>query len=120
MAVNALNPGYRGEVRDAEENFHGNRVVYVHWEEHLMFCAALAFPLPPQMPFGALVGEVLPQFYGPHPQFKEIDWAQVRWTLNGEDFTPDLEKSLDDNGITHKSLLRFWTPGLDGHQGSAS
>ena len=81
---------------------------------------ALAFPLPPQMPFGALVGEVLPQFYGPHPQFKEIDWAQVRWTLNNEDFTPDLEKSLDDNGITHKSLLRFWTPGLDGHQGSAS
>jgi phenol/toluene 2-monooxygenase (NADH) P4/A4 len=38
----------------------------------------------------------------------------VRWTLDGEDFVPDMEASLGDQGIGHKSLLRFWTPGLDG------
>jgi phenol hydroxylase P4 protein len=38
----------------------------------------------------------------------------VRWTLDGEEFVPTwTEKSLGDQGIGHKSLLRFWTPGLD-------
>ena len=57
MTVTAIVPDYadRVEVADAPEKFHGNIVVYVHWEQHLSFCAALAFPLPPAMPFGALV-----------------------------------------------------------------
>lgn len=114
MAVVALKPDYRGEVLDAVENFHGNQLVYLHWEEHLMFCAALAFPLPPQMPFGALVAELLPQFYGPHPDFEKIDWSAVRWNIDGEDVVPNMEASLADNGVGHKSLIRFWTPGLNG------
>ena len=46
MAVVALKDGYTGEVRDRVENFHGNWVTYLHWEDHLSFCAALAFPFP--------------------------------------------------------------------------
>ena len=88
MAVTALKPGYEGANADAVENFHGNQLVYLHWEKHLSFCAALAFPLPPQMPFGAIVGELLPEFYGPHPDFEKIDWSQVTWELDGEPFTP--------------------------------
>lgn len=116
MAVNALAPGYKGEVLDRVENFHGNQVVYLHWEDHLMFCAALAFPLPPAMPFGALVAEIIPQFYGMHPDFKQIDWSAVQWQIDGKEVAPDLEKSLADNGVGHKSLIRFWTPGLKGYQ----
>ena len=88
MPVTALKPGYTGENLDARENFGPNQLVYLHWEQHLMFCAALAFPLPPEMPFGAVVGELLPQFYAPHPDFEKIDWSAVRWNLDGEDFTP--------------------------------
>jgi phenol hydroxylase P4 protein len=106
--------------RDHVDNFHGNRVVYLHWEQHLSFCAAMAFPLPPPMPFAALVGELLPQFYGMHPDFAKIDWAKATWTLDGKPFTPALDKSLEENGIGHKSLLRFQTPGLDGYQHTAS
>ena len=53
MSVTAIAPDYEKyvEFRDVEKNFHGNRVVYVHWEEHLSFCSAIAFPLPPAMPF---------------------------------------------------------------------
>ena len=120
MATVALRPGYAGPNRDAVEHFHGNIVVYIHWEEHLSFCAALAFPLPPTMPFGAVSGELLPEYYGSHPDFGHIDWPQVRWELDGKPFLPVPEAPIGDQGFDHKSLLRFWTPGLHGYQGSRS
>lgn len=120
MATVALTEDYHGPVLDKEENFHGNRVIYVHWEEHLMFCAALAFPFPPGMPLGAVFNDVLPQFYGLHPDWKDIDWSEARFELDGQPFTPDMSKSLDEQGFHHKSLLRFWTPGLNGWKGTAS
>lgn len=111
---------YKQEPRDKVENFHGNQVVYFHWEEHLSFCAAIAFPLPPDMPWKAVLGELLPDHYGSHPDFDEIEWFDVRWQLNGEEWEPDPEKSLKELGVDHKSLIRFWTPGLDGYKGSSS
>ncbi len=122
MSVVALDKQYadKVEIRDRLENFHGNQVVYVHWEDHLMFCAALAFPLPPGMPFGALVKEILPTYYGMHPDFAKIDWSKVRWMIDGIETSPRLEASLQDNGVGHKSIIRFWTPGLDGYKHSRS
>lgn len=119
MSVVALNE-YDVEPRDLEKNFHGNRLTYIHWEDHLSFCAALAFPFPPDMPFGAILQEIIPTFYGMHPDFAKIDWAKVKWQLDGKDFTPDPAKSLGEQGFRHKSLLRFWTPGLTGPRGSCS
>ncbi|MES9840641.1 MAG: phenol hydroxylase subunit P4 [Candidatus Thiodiazotropha endolucinida] len=122
MAVVALKPGYADavEIRDRKENFHGNQVVYLHWEEHLSFCAATAFPLPPEMPFGALVEQLIPQYYGMHPDFGLIDWDRVEWKINGEASTPDMGKSLAENGVDHKTLICFRTPGLNGYKGSCS
>ncbi len=114
MSVRAITDDYRPEVRDAEANFHGNRVVYFHWEEHLMFCAAMAFPLPPDMAWGAVANELLPAHYGKHPDWKSVDLSQTRWTLDGKPFTPRADATLDELGVRHKSLLRFWTPGLHG------
>ena len=120
MPVNAIREDYRFPAKDAEANFHGNRVVYVGWDHHMMFCAPVAFPLPPDMPFGALVGEVLPNAFGMHPDFPQIDWDKVEWKLNGNSFTPDMAASLDANGVKHKSALRMRTPGLEGIGGSGS
>jgi len=120
MSVRAIVDDYadRVPVLDTEANFHGNRVVYLHWEEHLSFCAALAFPLPPAMPWGALLEQIIPTYYGMHPDFKKIDWSQVKWTIDGKELTPDPAKSLEENGVRHKSLIRFWTPGLNGYNGA--
>jgi phenol hydroxylase P4 protein len=106
--------GYVDIVRDKVENFHGNQVVYIGWDDHLLFSAAQAFPLPPAMPFKALVFEVMPSVFNHHPDFKDIDWAAVEWVVDGESFVPDMEGSLGDNGVGHKSLIRFKTPGLLG------
>lgn len=119
MAVKAIGE-YPVLPRDVKENFHGNIMVIVGWDKHLMIDAPMAFPLPPDMPFGALVKEVMPAAFAPHPEWSQIDWDKVNWLLNGEPFTPDMEKSLADNGIDHKSVIRLQTPGLNGIQGSGS
>jgi len=119
VAINARKD-YIDNDRDAVENFHGNQVVYIDWDKHRLFCAALAFPLPSAMPFAALVGELIPSVWGSHPLFKAIDWANVEWVLDDEAFVPDQSASLADNGIGHKSLLRFVTPGDDGIAGTGS
>lgn len=117
MAIIAKD-GYVDIVRDKVENFHGNQVVYVSWDDHLLFCAAQAFPLPPEMPFQALVSEVMPPVFSWHEEFERVDWSKVKWNLDGEDFVPDMEKSLAENGVVHKSLIRFKTPGLNGINGT--
>lgn len=120
MPVIALAPGYEDhiEIRDAEKNFHGNIIVYVHWEEHISFCAALTFPLPPDMSFGALISEVIAPHYAAHPDAAHVDWDKVQWKIDGKAVTPDLSTSLRENGVGHKSLIRFWTPGLNGYKGT--
>ena len=122
MSVTAITPDYQKhiEFRDLEKNFHGNRLVYVHWEEHLSFCSAIAFPLTGAMPFSAFVDEVIKPHYAAHPDAGNIDWAKVVWMIDGVKTMPDMSKSLEENGMRHKSLVRFWTPGLNGFKGSAS
>jgi phenol hydroxylase P4 protein len=122
VSINAISPDYESHIvfRDAEQNFHGNHVIYVHWEQHLSFCSAIAFPLPPAMPFAAFVEEVIKPHYAAHPDAAHVDWSKVVWMIDGEKTAPDFSKSLAENGIQHKSLVRFWTPGLDGYKSSAS
>ncbi len=114
MAVVALRPGYTGEVADREANFHGNRLVYVHWEGHLNYCAPLCFPLPPAMPFGALVSDVMGPIYSLDPAWAGVGWDRARWTLDGVRFSPDFARGLGEQGVGHKSVLRFWTEGASG------
>lgn len=111
---------YRGTPKDVEENFHGNQLVYIGWEQHLMFCAPVCLPLPPEMPFGALIKDVLPGVYGSHPDWEHIDWEQVEWQMDDKAFKPDMEAGLKDQGIGHKSVIRFRTPGLNGIEGTAT
>jgi phenol hydroxylase P4 protein len=116
MAITAKD-GYVDIVRDKIENFHGNQLVYIAWDDHLLFSAAQAFPLPPEMPFQALVSEVMPTVFNHHPDFRAIDWKTVEWVVDGDSVVPEMEHSLNDNGVGHKSLIRFKTPGLNGING---
>ena len=118
MSVVAIAP-YEFTPRDVRENFPAP-LLYIGWEDHLMFCAPVCLPLPPDMPFGALPTAVLPGIYGEHPDFAQIDWSQVQWLKSGQPWTPDPAKSLADNGLTHKDAIRFRTPGLTGIKGSFS
>lgn len=118
MSTVSLHP-YAFAPRDVRGNFPAP-LLYIGWEEHLMFCAPFCLPLPPDMPFGALPTQVLPGIYGEHPDFERIDWSQVQWFRSGQPWTPDPAKSLAENGLGHKDAIRFRTPGLTGIEGSFS
>lgn len=113
MSVTAIGE-YPPIIKDGVENFHGNIMVIIGWDRHVMVSSPMAFPLPPGMPFGALVAEVIPAAYGPEPDFGSIEWDKTEWLLDDGPFSPDFDKSLEENGIGHKSVVRFKTPGLNG------
>ena len=120
MTVAAITDEYTGERLDRVENFHGKQLVHIAWDYHLMFCAPFAFPLPPGMLFEALLEQVIPAAFSQHPDFARIDWDEAKWYLNGEPFDPKPDVSLFDQGVDHKSIIRFATPGLDGIKGSGT
>lgn len=120
MPVAAIIDDYIGERLDRVENFNGNQVVYVGWDHHLMFCAPVAFATPPDTPFSTLLSEMIPGAFSLHPDFSQVEWDKVQWHLNGDSFQPDPDKSLIEQGVDHKSIIRFATPGLDGLKGSGS
>ena len=120
MAVAAITPDYHGKYRDQLGNFHGNQILNLAWDRHQMFCSPVALPVPPDMPFRKVIEELIPGAYSLHPEFGDIDWSAAQWHLNGEPFTPNMDVSLADQGIDHKSIVRFATPGLNGIKGSGN
>jgi phenol hydroxylase P4 protein len=120
MSVTAITPGYTGIIKDRVENFHGQQLLYIGWEGHLMYCAPLCIPVLPSLPFATLRDEIIPKLYELHPEAAKIDWGAAEWFLSGKPFAPDPAKSLADNGLGHKSVIRFRTPGLKGINGSCS
>jgi len=118
MSVTAV-AEYDLPVKYARETFPAP-LLYIGWEDHLLFCAPFCLPLPPETPFGALASAVLPGIYGYHPDFAKIDWATVQWFKSGQPWQPDPSKSLAENGLQHKDVIRFRTPGLTGIGGSCS
>lgn len=95
-------------------------LLYIGWEDHLMFCAPHCVPAPADLAFGDFMPATLEQMYSAHPDFKSINWDEVSWMKNGSPWAPQKDQSLSQNGIGHKDVLRFRTPGLTGINGSFS
>jgi phenol hydroxylase P4 protein len=119
MTTTAITPDYHGTLKDTVDHFHGNQILNIGWDQHLMFATPMCIPVPAGMPFGALVQQVLPSLFGQHPQFAQIDWERTQWLRSGEPFAPDMARSLADNGLGHKAMLRFKTPDQTGLAGVA-
>lgn len=116
MAVKSLTP-YPFAPKDTVDKFPAP-LLYIGWDDHKMFCSPVCVPMPPNTTFRELVQGTLPSVYSAHPDFSRIDWSQAEWFLSGQPFTPDMDKTLSEHGIGHKSALRFRTPGLTGLEAS--
>jgi phenol hydroxylase P4 protein len=118
MPTIAIKP-YEFAPADSADRFHGLQVLYVGWEDHLMFCAPFAFLLPPDMPFSEVIAKPISDAFAYHPEFSRINWSEVQWLKSGQPWTPDPAKSLAENGLRHKDSLKFRTPGLNGLMGAS-
>ena len=119
MTTRAIRPGYMGDLKDSVEHFHGKQLLNIVWDRHLMFATPMCIPVPPDMPFGALVEHVLPGLFGQHPDFQQINWQTVEWQRSDEPFHPQAALSLVANGLDHKAFLRMLTPDLHGLAGAS-
>jgi phenol hydroxylase P4 protein len=107
-------------MKDSLDKFHGNQLVYIYWYGHILEASPKAFPLPPEMPFGAIISDLIPLIYKIEPDFKNLDFDKVEviWEIDGKIVTPDFSKSLKENGVGHKSFIQFRTPSLTGKIGA--
>jgi phenol hydroxylase P4 protein len=118
MSVCSLKP-YAIEPKDSRDKFPAP-LLFIGWEHHHMFCAPVCIPVPGQTIFRTFTDEILQEIYGAHPEFTSIDWKAVTWLKSGKVFTPRFDFSLAENGLGHKDVIRFKTPGLNGIKGSNS
>lgn len=93
-------------------------LLYIAWDEHMIFAAPIVQLLSLDTSFDDLMHKVLPALYGAHPDFARIRWEQVQWFRGSTMFSPRPSGTLAEHGFTHKSVLRFRTPGLEGLRGS--
>ena len=119
MAVQALKD-YKFSPADSQDKFHGGQLLYVGWDDHLMFCSPVAYCLPPTTVFRDLCEKMLATTYGYHPDWAQVDFGKATWLKSGQPFVPDMSKTLAENGLRHKDILRLQTPGLKGIAGSCS
>lgn len=117
MTVKAL-AEYSYPSSDALANYKGKQLLYVNWEQHRMFSRPFVLALPPETMFSMIIEKYITDCYSYHPDFAQIAWSKVVWQNSNTVFTPDPARSLRDNGIGHKDLIRFTTPGLNGLAGS--
>jgi phenol hydroxylase P4 protein len=103
---------YVGVPRDLVANFNGKQLVYVSWDQHLLFAAPFLLCVSPQMLFKEMVEGPLKMLVQPDPDGASVDWAKVEWLKSNQPWTPDFDASLADNGVGHKDQIRFRTPNL--------
>ncbi|MBD3654951.1 phenol hydroxylase subunit P4 [Marinobacter sp.] len=104
---------YIGVPRDRVENFNGNQLVYVGWDNHLLFASAFLLFVSPETVFRDMVQNTVMPLIGADPDAEKIDWETVTWLKGNQPWAPDWDATLAANGIGHKMLLRFKTPSLN-------
>lgn len=113
----AATGNYQHASHDGAARF-ANPLLYIGWDEHMIFAAPVVQMLSLDTTFEELMHKLLPKLYGAHPDFGLIRWEQVQWFRGSTMFTPRPLGTLAEHGFTHKSVLRFRTPGLEGLRGS--
>ena len=117
MAVKFVGESYDFPPANMVENYNGIMNVYVVWDHHLMYCAPNAYPTPANITFRDFVEQMLRPDYRHHPDAEKADFESAEWQMENEPWTPDFDKTLEENGIAHCSFIRVKTPGLEGMHG---
>jgi len=105
MAVTAMYD-YNWPSRSAAELYGDNQLVHIWWKGNPFYVSAATFPLPQEMPFGALMG-LAKDFFSADPDFDPDAFDKAQWAVDKQPITPDPEASITANGVGLKSLVSF-------------
>ena len=67
--------------------------------------------------FGDFLEQMLRPDYHQHPDTAKLDFSKLEWQFNQSPWEPDLEKTIDENGIGHMDYLQSKSPDLPGMHG---
>ncbi|HJW04765.1 MAG TPA: phenol hydroxylase subunit P4 [Azospira sp.] len=112
MAVTSTKP-YVGVPRDTVANFNGKQIVYVCWDQHLLFATPFLTVVEPGMRLRDFLDNVVKPLMQADPDAAAVDLTQALWTKGRQPWLPNFNASLSDNGIGHKEQLLFRTPGVN-------
>lgn len=112
MAVTSIGT-YKFPPRDAADVYEGGQLVHFCWDRHLLFAAPFITFVPPGMGFGEFMEERIKPLLAPDPDYPDIDWDAVEWSIGGKPVNMDWAASLEDNGVGHKDKIIMKTPGLN-------
>lgn len=117
MPVKFIGESYDFPPANQMENYGGIMNVYVVWDHHLIYCAPNAYPMPPNVVFRDFVEQMLVPDYKQHPDVEKVNFEEGEWQLENEPWTPDFDKTMEENNIAHNSFIRVKTAGLEGMHG---
>jgi phenol hydroxylase P4 protein len=83
----------------------------------LIYCAPNAYRVPVNIKFRDFLEQVFAPDYKQHPDAEKVKWDEGVWQMENEAWTPDFDKTLEENNIAHNSFIRVNTPGLEGMHG---
>jgi phenol hydroxylase P4 protein len=112
MAMTSTKP-FIGVPRDLVANFNGKQIVYVCWEQHMLFATPFLLVVEPGMRLGDMMQNIVKTLMQADPDAAAVDLTTVEWRKGKSAWTPNFEASLAENGIVHKEQLTFSTPGLN-------
>ena len=106
MAVKALYD-YDFPSKDRQEVFGDDILVNVLWTNNMMFASAACFRAPKAMSWADFKSQMIDTWAASDPDYDPS--APGGWQVNGEDFSPADDTTLDDTGVGHKGLVTFRT-----------
>ncbi len=102
-----------GEPSDTVDKYEGKQLLFVSWDHHLIFASPFLHCVDPAMNLTEFLNQVVKPLMGADPDSEQVHWESAEWKKANQPWKPDFSKSLAENGVVHKELLRFHTPGLN-------
>ena len=117
MTVTNLGESYDFPSANREERYGGDINFYIQWEQHLLYACPSAYRAPVDMVLRDFLENMLRPDYAAHPDTAKVDFEKCEWKFDQKPWQPDLDKTLQENGIGHMDYLQFRSPGLAGMHG---
>jgi phenol hydroxylase P4 protein len=104
MSVKAIG-AYSFPSRSRQELYGDDQLVHVWWRNNPFLCAAATFRAPKAMTWADFRAALVDPWAASDPDFDPA--GPANWTLDGEHLTPQDDRTLEQLGVGHKSLLSF-------------